>query len=194
MELFAFRSCRALRRRCLVAAATVGFLGLGCCVLLAGCATFQIKRGPKLDVRARWALLPVINHSETPQAGEKVEDILSALLRGWGIGELTLYPAPGRDDGGALPELDERRRQEAAIVWARKAGFKYGVTGTVEEWRYRSGLDGEPAVGLTLQVLDLSSGQVLWSAMGARAGWGREILSATAQYLISSLLGKFERS
>ena len=69
MGLSAYRSCRALSRRWFVAVATVCFLGLGCCVLWAGCATFEIKRGPKLDVRARWALLPVINHSETPQAG-----------------------------------------------------------------------------------------------------------------------------
>ena len=50
------------------------------------------------------------------------------------------------------------------------------------------GVDGEPAVGLTLQLKDVSSGKVVWSASGGKSGWSREALSAVAQKLTRDLL------
>ncbi|MGQ9686803.1 MAG: penicillin-binding protein activator LpoB, partial [Thiobacillaceae bacterium] len=55
------------------------------------------------------------------------------------------------------------------------------------EWRYKIGVDGEPAVGLTLQVIDLVNGKVVWTASGGRSGWSREALSAVAQKLVRDL-------
>ena len=40
-----------------------------------------------------------------------------------------------------------------------------------------------------LQVIDLQSGDVVWTATGARSGWSREALSAVAQKLMRDLLG-----
>ncbi|MNP78015.1 hypothetical protein D3C76_1755480 [compost metagenome] len=62
------------------------------------------------------------------------------------------------------------------------------LTGSVEEWQYKSGLDGEPAVGISLRVVEVSSGRVLWSKSGARAGWSRESLAGTAQQVIETLV------
>jgi hypothetical protein len=152
----------------------------------AGCLVKQVTPGPKLDARARWVLLPVLNHGETPQAGERMEAILGTLMRGRCGVDLRVYPTPKEDNG--LPELDDRRRYDAAVAWARAQGFAYGVTGSVEEWRYRNGLDGEPAVGVTVQIVDIGSDRVLWSASGSRSGWGRDTVSGTAQKLLWSLL------
>ena len=52
------------------------------------------------------------------------------------------------------------------------------VQGAVDEWRYKVGVDGEPAVGMALQVIDLQSGEVLCSGVGAKSGWSREALAA----------------
>jgi polysaccharide biosynthesis protein PelC len=62
------------------------------------------------------------------------------------------------------------------------------VYGAVDEWRYKVGVDGEPAVGLVFQVKDLSNGQVVYSASGGKSGWSREALSAVAQKLTVELL------
>ena len=59
--------------------------------------------------------------------------------------------------------------------------------GSVEEWRYKVGVDGEPAVGITLQLIDLPSGAVIWTASGSKTGWSREGLTATAQKLLVEL-------
>lgn len=154
-------------------------------MLLAGCAGQGAYRSVQLPPDAGWALLPVVNYAETPQAGQRAEAILFTLLHERGV-NLRRYPAR---TGDTLPELNDERRLQDAIDWARAANIRYGVTGSVEEWQYKAGLDGEPAVGLTVQVIDVASGRVLWSASGARSGWGYATLSGTAQELLEDLSG-----
>lgn len=152
---------------------------------LAACATVSVPPAPPLERNASWALLPMVNHTETPQAGLRAEAILESLLRGGGIGTLRRYPSS--IGGDALFEPSERKGVDQALDWARAQNARYAVTGTVDEWRYKVGVDGEPAVGFTLQVLDVPTGRVLWSAAGGRTGWSREALSAVAHQLLTHL-------
>jgi len=157
-------------------------------VLNLGCAVYQVHHGPALDPKAHWVQLPILNYCENPHAGERAESILGTLLRARGVSDLSHYPAARADN--VPPDFDEQRRLEESLTWARGKGFSYGMTGSVEEWTYRTGLDGDAAVGLTLQVIELESGKVVWSASGSRSGWGRETLSGVAQKLIASLLAE----
>jgi hypothetical protein len=160
----------------------------------AGCAVIDVQRGAPLNMHARWALLPIVDYSEATQAGARVEDTVSALMRMRLQVELTKYPLDKDGKGGDVAvELDERQRYERALEWAKKEGFTYGITGTVNEWRYRNGADGEAAVGFTLNVVDPASGRTLWSATGARSGWGRETVSGTAQRLLRAMLVRIEQ-
>ena len=77
---------------------------------------------------------------------------------------------------------------EQAKSWAREQGVRYAVTGSVDEWHYKVGIDGEPAVGLNLIVWDLASDQIVWSAVGGKSGYSREAVSVVAQKLISQLV------
>lgn len=152
-----------------------------------GCTTLSIQHGPPLNSRSQWVLLPVANHSDSPQAGKKIEAILATLLRVRGVKNLGLYPP--LEQTGAFPVLDdEQQNYERTLAWAQHQGFRYGITGSVDEWRYKSGVEREPAVGLSLRVVDMASGDVFWSASGARSGWGREPLSGTAQKLLTKML------
>ena len=138
---------------------------------------------------AKWALLPMVNQTDTPQAGLSAEAIAEHGLRLRGLRDIARYPvALSRD---SLFEPSERRVAEEAQKWAREQGIRYALTGVVEEWRYKVGIDGEPAVGVTLQVLDLSNGQIIWSASGAKSGWSREALSGVARKLLYQLLDTF---
>lgn len=85
--------------------------------------------------------------------------------------------------------LDDRERFNQALSWAREQKLDYVVSGSVEEWQYKSGLDGEPAVGISLQIIEPATGRVLWSKSGARAGWSRESLAGTAQKVLRTLVG-----
>ncbi len=156
-------------------------------MLLAGCASVsEVQTAPSLPRDARWVLLPLENYSQTPQAGERAEAIARTLLAQRGL-KFADYPQPAGNDG--LPVLDEQRRYQQAYAWAKAQGFRYAVTGSVEEWHYKSGLDGEPAVGLSLRVIDVQSGATLWSASGAQTGWGYQSASGTAIKLMRGLLG-----
>lgn len=154
----------------------------------AGCTVMDRSRNTaQLDQGAKWVILPMANHTETPQAGLRAEVILESLLRQRGVQTLVRPPsAPAADVMGDLPD---RKVQQDAQRWAAEQGIRYALTGAVDEWRYKVGVDGEPAVGLVLQVIDLSSGEVVWTATGAKSGWSREALSAVGQKLMRDLLG-----
>ena len=129
--------------------------------LLQACSTLHTTPTASLDKKAQWVLLPATNNTETTHASANSE---------------------------AIFELADRRNQENALTWAKKSGAKYAVAGSVDEWRYKVGLDGEPAAGITLNVIDLESGQVVWSGTAAKTGWSREAVSAIAQKVVDNLL------
>lgn len=153
-----------------------------------GCSSpvTSVHRAGEVKAGSKWALLPVQNHSETPQAGERVEAILETLLRKDGVAKLDRYPTP--KDGDAHLFTSDRQRYEAALEWARGSKYDYAVTGSVEEWRYKSGLDGEPAIGVSMQVVELATGKVLWAATGTQTGSSTENASGTALKLLDKLV------
>ncbi|MBX3192145.1 MAG: hypothetical protein KF819_34470 [Labilithrix sp.] len=146
----------------------------------------SVHRGGSMRASAKWVLLPVQNHSETPQAGERVEAMLDTLLRRQGVAQLDKYPPQADDDAQLLSS--DRQRYEAALQWARGNKYDYAITGSVEEWRYKSGLDAEPAIALSMRVLDLQSGKVVWGATGTQTGSGGENASGTALKLLDALI------
>ncbi|WP_413457997.1 penicillin-binding protein activator LpoB [Herbaspirillum huttiense] len=153
---------------------------------LAACSTTDIGQAPVVPADARWGLLPFANHTETPQAGLRAESISESILRANGLAELRRYPASLNNE--TLFEPMDRKQLDAALDWARSENIAYALSGSVDEWRYKVGIDGEPAVGLTLQLIEVSSGKVVWAAAGAKSGWSREALSAVAQKLMRNLL------
>lgn len=155
--------------------------------LLAGCSTLDRSDAPTVSTKALWVVLPFANNTETPLAGSRAEAIAEGLLRARGIAKLRRYPASLQQD--ALFEPGDRKQVDAALEWARGEGAKYALTGSVDEWRYKVGVDGEPAVGVALSIIDVATGDTLWTGVGGKSGWSREALSAVAQQLMRSLLG-----
>ena len=163
-----------------------GLMGLLLLASISACSVQEVQSGNQVARDTPWVVLPFRNYAEAPKAGERVEAMVATLLRARGVDSIDSYPQPNRE--GTLPELDERRRYEEALVWAREQDYLYAVSGTVTEWRYKAGLDGEPAAGLNIEIADLKSGEVVWSGAGSRSGWGRESVSGACQRLLDSLL------
>ena len=155
-----------------------GFLG--------ACTVHQVQESQPLGKNVKWVVLPVVNLAEVPMAGENIEAMLDSALRIRGV--TNLHRQTGQSPSNNSLLLDDRQRYELALKSAVQEDVRYGVTGTVHEWRYKTGLDGEPAVGLTLQVVELPSGQVIWTATGAKTGWGYSNVSGTAEKLVMQLL------
>ncbi|HMY81373.1 MAG TPA: DUF4136 domain-containing protein [Agitococcus sp.] len=155
--------------------------------LLQGCSTLHTTpKTTKLDTSAQWVLVPSINNTETPQAGARLDSITASLLRVNGVNQLSVYQSNNNNE--SLFDLADRRNQEQALNAVKSTGAKYAVAASVDEWRYKVGLDGEPAAGVTVNIIDLSTGQVVWSGTAAKTGWSREAVSAIAQKTVDQLL------
>jgi len=157
----------------------------GAIALLAACSTLDRGQPPQLERKASWVVLPFANHTETPMAGSRAQAIAQSLLVAR-TGKVLVAPTNTQQEA-LFDAADEARRQQA-LEWARSQKVRYALTGTVEEWRYKVGVDGEPAAGVTLQIIDVATGEMLWSGSGGKSGWSREALSAVAHKLIRSLL------
>lgn len=164
------------------------FIGIS---MQSGCTHLESGKSVQLKSTDHWALLPLQNLAETPRAGEQVETILQGMLLNQGITELAVYTNVDGDDLALL--LDDDKRIEKAKLWASEQGLRYCITGSVQEWHYKTGLDGEPAVGITLRILDMhQEAQPIWSSTASRTGWGAENLTETTARVLKTLLDQIE--
>ncbi|MCO6426844.1 penicillin-binding protein activator LpoB [Nitrosomonas communis] len=159
--------------------------------LLMSCSVIDVQKSAPLSSSGRWLILPFQNYSQTPRAGEQVEEMLATLLRIRGVPQIEMYQQQD-ENKNSWPELNDRKRQEDALSLAIKDNASYAVAGSVDEWQYKLGVGSEPAVGLTIRIIEIPSGKVIWSASGARSGWSTESLSGTAQKLLRDLTSSIE--
>ena len=138
-----------------------------------------------------WTVLPFINNTETPFAAERAEAISTALLYARGIQQVAVMPV--EPSAEAEPPVDRglKRRQDG-VAWAKKQQIRYALQGTVTEWRYKVGLDGEPVAGFTLQLIDLQNDKVIWTGSSGKSSWSREAVSAVAQQVLEKLIATIE--
>lgn len=154
-------------------------------VLMTGCSTLIAEKGSQaIDMDQRFAVVPLLNLSETPQAGDKAASILAAVLRAQGVSDVRIYLPPE----GNLLMGDNQQRQSDAIADARADGAQIIIAGTVEEWRYKAGQDNEPAVGVTLMVSEASNRDLIWTGTAAQTGWGRDGLGTVGREVLEDLV------
>ena len=158
---------------------------------LAGCAVVDRSAPPAIAKTDSLAILPIANNTETPQAGQRAASIAQSLLASYGFTNLSRYPASADDE--TLFDAAKPDAQQNALNWARQQNARYALTGAVNEWRYKVGVDGEPAVGFTFDVLDVQTGKVVWTGTGSRTGWSRDAVSGVAQKLERDLLSPLAR-
>jgi hypothetical protein len=156
---------------------------------LISCSQYQIADSPEIKKSRAWIIMPLENNSNQPLATDKVEAILSATLFSYGVDAL-MYPKSSATDLVSL--LDNQSRKLIASDWLTTQEATYVISGSVNEWHYKSGLDGEPAVSITFELIDKVSKTVLWKATGSRSGWGRESLTGAGQIVIEELIDGLE--
>lgn len=60
--------------------------------------------------------------------------------------------------------------------------------GGVSEWRYKTGIDGEPAVSIQLGFYKTKNAKLKWNAAGSDSDWGNASIGTTAQDLLEEML------
>ncbi len=162
------------------------FLGL---FLLSGCTSMQVNHSNyvRLCLAQPVVVLPFTNMTETPQADERATAILTDLLRTKGMRYVASYPSK-MTKPSLIPGVKPTIPRAKMLAWAREQGFSYAFIGSVTEWNYKVGLDGEPAIGVNIDMVNLRAGIVEWSAVGSKSGGSRTALSEVAITLINAML------
>lgn len=155
---------------------------------LPGCAATALHSGgnPRLAAGGRWVVAPFANYTTTPGAGRRAASMTASLLLTHGVKQAVML-TPHHQNG--LP-LESIPHAKAILAKANRQNARYIVEGAVQEWRYTIGLDGQPAVAVTLNVVSARTGQILWTATGSRSGSPRESVGVLAEDTLNAMLGR----
>ncbi len=127
------------------------------------------------------AVIPLINNSETPMSGFKAKNIIENELF---VKKINVYTTDFNLENDYFTESQLKE----IISSFKTKNIDYLIYGYVNEWRYRSGIDSEPAVSLTLNLYDLKNDKVIWSASGSLTRSSYQSVGTVSQKLIKKLL------
>ncbi len=132
---------------------------------------------------SKLAVLPFENQTSSVRPGASVSELLVSELLASGpvavmdpseVADLLRRENLDPADAGRLP---------SAQRMGRLLQVSHVLQGAVTEYRYRPGLSETPVVGVTARVLDVATGDLVWTASYARSGssWRQDGLSSVAQ-------------
>jgi hypothetical protein len=142
----------------------------------AGCASGDQWARPGAAPIARLAVMPFENQTPAVRAGQVASDLLTTeLLARGGVGVMEPSEVADLLRRELLDPADAARLPSAQRV-GRLLRVSHVLHGSVVEYRYKPGISETPVVGLTARVVEVSTGEVVWTASQARSGssWLRE--------------------
>lgn len=166
------------------------FLVLFVGVFAAACSNIDVQELNKIKKDESWLILPFHNYSQAPMAGKRAEAHFDTLIRKHGVADIEHYPSDNTTS--QLLDLNIGVEIEEALRWANSLNVRYLVMGTVTEWGYKTGLDGEPAVGITLNIYDVKKERMAWTGSASKTGWGFSSLSGTGQEVMKRLVERID--
>ncbi|HHD77832.1 MAG TPA: penicillin-binding protein activator LpoB [Campylobacteraceae bacterium] len=157
-------------------------------LLFFGCSSMQIHKTALPEKatlqKSKIAVIPFYNYTQTPMAGYSAASIAATLLKAHGFSAVPQNLQPDSDTLTDENRIDLQKR----IAIFRQQGYRYILSGEVTEWRYKSGIDAEPVVGLVINVIDTADGKVRYSAAGSQNALSTDALSTVAQHILDKLL------
>ncbi|CAM3477325.1 hypothetical protein [Parendozoicomonas haliclonae] len=149
--------------------------------VLAGCSSIPYEDGyPKEN---RWAVLPV-QSLQSPDIGVQTERMLKVLLASRGIAHVALPPETELQGDNAL--LQGAQRLSNAESWAQQHNIQLGMTGVIDFVKTDS--RDRFLIGITLQVIDIKTGEHLWAVSGQGEGKPGEDRYTVTRNLLTALL------
>lgn len=146
-----------------------------------GVKVINITNGLNLKKEKTIAVIPFENFTDTPLAGCSVASIVEGILysRGYKL----------KDKVWSIPNSEPSKEDIEKIKQkAIESGADLIILGSVNEFRYKTGIDGEPAVSLTLILYDVDTKSVIAGSTASATGWANESLGTIAQKLINKVI------
>ncbi len=156
-------------------------------LLFTNCSSTISKNSVILPKDKIYAISTFWNYTETPMAGFRASTIIDGVLSNRGVRTISLI--------GGEDEIESVKSKESFIKKkinrAKSLGADYIILGSVQEWRYKTGIDGEPVVSYSVKVIDLNDGSIAFSGVGAKSGWGHKSIGVVAQEIANKLIPQF---
>ena len=156
-------------------------------LLLPGCTTV-VHDGGKAQVnegKLRLVLPPFLNATDNEHAGQALTQLTGSTLLEYGIPLFQTEDILSKTADETAPKQEARYLQ---IAQENKAA--YLLLGTVHEYRYKSDLSANPAVGITLRLVDAANGRTLWQGSSSKVGHAYSSVTSTAQKAVRDLVSK----
>ena len=154
--------------------------------LLSGCATVvydgdSVEQDGSAELRV--LMPPFFNATNDDHAGRALTELTGTALVARGIPlyqteELLLST---QDETAAGPE---GRYSELA----QTIGATHLLIGTVHEYRYKTDLDGDPAVGITIRIVDAHDGRTVWQGSSSNIGYAFASVTSASQRAVRRLV------
>ncbi len=157
-------------------------------VLIAtGCSSIVNKKNIILPLDKKYAISSFWNYTETPMAGLRAATIMESVLAQKNIHITSLIG--GGDEltlSSTKSSFLEKKRAKAKAL-----GADYLIIGNVQEWRYKTGIDGEPVVSYGIKIINLKDNSTVFNGLGAKSAWGHKSISIVAQEIAKELTPQF---
>ncbi len=90
-----------------------------------------------------------------------------------------------------LPPLKNKETGERSTWFdiAREGGYTHLLRGTVHEYRYKTDLDGDPAVGVSMRLINVADSTTVWHASSSATGYAYASLSSASMQAVTQLIG-----
>jgi len=144
-------------------------------ILVAGCASDDVYFEPNMDFGSLQtvAVLPFTNLTGAEEAAERVRDTFMGMLLATGA----LYVLPPGEVARGMSKLGRFSAEGPSSEQIKQLSTILDVegvfTGVVREYgSVRSGSTSANVVSISLQLIDVSSGIVVWSASSTKGGVG----------------------
>ena len=131
----------------------------------------EYVRGKEIRSRARHAaVLPLMNLTSYPHAGRIVGDLLTTEL--YALTDFLLMERTEMLEKLKKDEedLDVVMEKAVALRVGKQLGVDTVIFGSVTEYRYKRGLDEDPVVGISVRMLDVNTGKIIWAGSQSETG------------------------
>ena len=163
------------------------FLIISFSLFFMACSSIVHKEDIQLPHNRVYAIGSFWNYTQTPMAGLKIASIVESVLSKENLSLISLVKG---DEQKSLKQSKIAFLKELTQK-AKQLKADYLITGDVQEWQYKTGIDGEPVVSYSIKIIELKSGNVLFNSVGAKSGWGNKSIGVVAQEIASELIPRF---
>ena len=165
----------------LYVAAIIATLSLAACR-----STVQQGGVTRIDPAKVKILMPAFtNATDDEHAGRALTEITASVLLKKGLPLIQKEPVlvKSRGDKAAGPD-------GLFVEAAKQLGATHLLIGTVHEYRYKTDLDGDPVVGVSMRLIDSQNGETLWQGSSSNVKVFFASLTGTAQAAVERLVDK----